>query len=227
MLIIYGRRAYGRMDSHGGEYAHTMFAHVWYMPLFPTQSYWITQSGETPLGFEIGFHGRSILAAYLRMWAPLIGIACLATGSSIMGAVFAALAVWAWLWRGKPAQRRSDFNLVAYGTRCEPGLMPRDMRDRIKNALAAQWEKLALGKPPEDVAQFGAKTIEEASTAYGLLRFAAIERRDPGGHAFADRIAAGQYDKAPAGDGPYRADVKDAPASERLAQAEQSAASPE
>src|SRR4051812_10326395 len=155
MVIIYGRRAYGRVDAHGGEYAHTTFAHLWYMPLFPIQSYWITQDGEAPLGFEIGFHGRSVLAAYLRMWAPLAAIACLATGAPFIGAAFAALGVWAWLWRRAPASRRSDFNLVAYGTRCEPSRMPREMRDRVKRSLDSRWEGLALGKPPEDIAQFG------------------------------------------------------------------------
>ncbi|MEO8551386.1 MAG: hypothetical protein ABI678_15515 [Kofleriaceae bacterium] len=224
MLIIYGRRAYGRVDAHGGEYAHTTFAHLWYMPLFPIQSYWITQEGDAPLGFEIGFHGRSVMTAYLRMWAPLVAIACLASGSPIIGAAFAALGVGAWLWRPAPLARRSDFNFVAYGTRCEPSRMPRDMRDRVKRSLEGRWEDLALGKPPEDIAQFGAKTIDEAATAYGLLRLSAVERRDPNGHNLADRIAAGQYDKAPAGEGPYREDTHDAPASAVLAQVEALAA---
>lgn len=206
MVIIYGRRAYGRVDEHDGEYAQTQFAHIYYMPLFPIQSHWITRGGDAPLGFEIGLHGKSILTAYLRMWAPLVAIACLAT-APLIAIPFAALGIWAWVSRKSPASRRSDFNLASFGTRCEPNRMPRDMRDRVKHALEARWERLALGKPPEDVAQFGATTIEEASTAYGLLRLSAVDRRDPAGHARADRIAAGQYDKPVLGEGPYRAQL--------------------
>jgi hypothetical protein len=212
MVIIYGRRAYGRVDAHGGEHAQTTFAHIWYMPLIPIQSFWITADGGAPRGFEIRAHGRSILLTYLRMWGPLVAIACFAAGSVgalVAGALLSVLSIAAWVARSARPSRRSDFNLVAFGTRCEPARMPTDMRARIKHGLQERWDKLGLTRPPEDIAQYGAKSIAEASTAYGLLRIAGVERRDASAHAAADRITTGQYDVAPAVDGPYREDHAD------------------
>jgi len=212
MVIIYGRRAYGRVDAHAGEHAQTTFAHVWYMPLFPIQSFWITDDSDAPRGFEIRMHGRSVLLSYLRMWGPIAAIGCFVSGSVgglVAGAVLAALSLGAWIARSARPSRRSDFNLVAFGSRCEPQRMPADMLARIKQGLQDRWDKLGLTRPPEDVAQYGAKSLAEASTAYGLLRIAGIERRDPAAHAAADRIAAGQYDAAPAKDGPYREEHAD------------------
>ncbi len=213
MIIFYGSRAYGRVDGHGGEHAQTSFAHVYYMPLFPLQSHWITDTRDgSTRGFQIRAHGKSILATYLRMWGPVVAVACLASGdvaAMLVGAAFAALTVWAWTWRRGRASRRSDFNLVAYGSRCEPRRMTTGMRAQLKTALDARWERLALGRPPDDVAQYGAKNLDEAATAYGLLRLAGVERRDATAHAAADRIAAGTYEAAPDSDGPYRADHHD------------------
>ncbi|MEO6775204.1 MAG: hypothetical protein ABI467_19725 [Kofleriaceae bacterium] len=212
MLIIFGRRVFGRVDMHGGEYAQTMFAHVWYMPLFPIKSYWITQDGGAPRGFEIRLHGRSVLFAYLRMWAPIAAIACFVAGSVgalVAGAVLSALSLAAWAARTARPSRRSDFNLVAFGSRCEPARMPAEMRARVKQGLQERWDQLGLTRPPEDIAQYGAKSIAEAATAFGLLRIAGVERRDPSAHAAADRITSGQYDVTPAADGPYREDHAD------------------
>jgi hypothetical protein len=226
MLILSGRRAYGRVDAHGGEHAQTTFAHIWYMPLLPIQSFWITADGDAPRGFEIRAHGRSILLTYLRMWGPLAAIGCFAAGSVgalVAGALLAVLSIGAWIARSARPSRRSDFNLVAFGTRCEPARMPEDMRARIKQGLQDRWDKLGLTRPPEDIAQYGAKSIAEASTAYGLLRIAAVERRDASAHAAADRISAGQYEAAPAIDGPYRedhTDQADPPVSAVLSQVE-------
>ncbi|HET9989979.1 MAG TPA: hypothetical protein VFQ65_15720, partial [Kofleriaceae bacterium] len=223
MLIIYGRRSYGRVDSHGGEHAQTTFAHVWYMPLFPIQSYWITRDGDAPLGFEINMHGRSVLLAYLRMWGPLVAIGCFAAGSIgalVAGAVISALSIAAWIARTARPSRRSDFNLVAFGSRCEPARMSTEMRARVKQGLQERWDKLGLTRPPEDIAQYGAKSFHEATTAYGLLRIAGTDRRDASAHTAADRIAAGEYDTAPAADGPYREDHADPSVSTVLAQVE-------
>ena len=60
-LIIYGRRPYGRVHQHGGEYAHTTFAHIDFMPLFPIGSFWVTEdrNGQR-MGFPIKLLGRSV-----------------------------------------------------------------------------------------------------------------------------------------------------------------------
>jgi hypothetical protein len=207
MVIVYGHRAYGKVEHCGGQFAQTKFAHLYYMPLFPTGSFWVTaQDRSGTRGFPIRMHGKSVMATYLRMWGPIAAIACLVGGNlvaTLFGAAFAALSAWAWTLSNTRHRRRSDFNLVAFGSRCEPALMDDDMRDAVKRSIEARWEQVAAGRPPEDIARYGAKTLEEAAAAYGLLRLAALDRA-PDADAAADRILAGEIEPLPAGDGPYR-----------------------
>lgn len=204
MFLIWGRRSYGRVAVHGDEYAHSLFYHLWYMPLFPTQSVWVVGRGR---GFGTRWNLESIVAAYLRMWGPLAALACFVAGalpSVIAGGVLAAFSTYAWLARGVRDHRRSDFNLLAFGTRCEPALMFPEMREAMRTSLDARWAKLGLDRTPDDVAQLGARSLEEAVVAYGLLRLAAVDGR--GSHAVANRILTGTYDAPAKGDGPYRDD---------------------
>lgn len=207
MVIVYGHRAYGKVEHCGGQFAQTKFAHIYYMPLFPTGSFWVTaQDRSGTRGFPIRLHGKSVVATYLRMWGPIAALACLVAGSvvaTLFGVAFTALTAWAWIWTNTRHRRRSDFNLVAFGSRCEPSLMDDDMRDVLRRSIEERWLKVAAGRPPEDIARYGAKTLEEAAAAYGLLRLAALDRA-PDANAAADRILAGEIEPLPAGDGPYR-----------------------
>jgi hypothetical protein len=207
MVIVYGHRAYGKVEQHGGQFAQTKFAHIYYMPLIPTGSFWVTaQDRSGTRGFPIRLHGKSVVATYLRMWGPIAALACLFAGNLVatfIGAAIAALSAWAWTSTGARQRRRSDFNLVAFGSRCEPVLMDDDMRAAVRRSIEVRWEKVAAGRPPEDIARYGAKTLEEAAAAYGLLRLAALDRA-PDANAAADRILAGEIEPLPAGDGPYR-----------------------
>jgi hypothetical protein len=141
-------------------------------------------------GFPIDRCGKSVLAGYLRFWGPalaVIGVATLTIPGIALALLAAAACAWAWTWhslRGDHAHRRSDFQFLAYGTRCDPRHFPRDMRARMKVDLDRRWTALATARPPEDVARFGAKTLDEAVTAYGLLRLTALD-----GHAEADAAA--------------------------------------
>jgi hypothetical protein len=213
MIIIYGHRAYGRVDEYGGEYVQTSFAHVYFIPLFPTGSMWVTR--ETPdggkLGLEIPLDGKSVLAAYLRTWGivlaavPFMVAPGVVTGLTAVALV--ALSLYAWTWRGLRgvlARKRSDFNLLAYGTRCEPAKMPSETRVKITAAIEARHAKLPGQRPVEDVARFGATDLDEAVVAYGLLRLAAISHNDPQAEAAAERLVVGSHEALPAGDGPYR-----------------------
>src|SRR6187551_935933 len=115
-VVIYGRRAYGRVHQHEGEYADTQFAHIDFLPLFPLGSFWVTQdlgNGQR-MGFPIKLNGRSVAATYLRIWGLPIGIGMLAGGSlgvAIAGAALLALSLYSWTWRSRraSAHRRSDF----------------------------------------------------------------------------------------------------------------------
>lgn len=214
-VIIYGIREYGRVEDHGGEYAVTRFFHLWFAPLFPTGSSWI--SGAVPggrTGHEISLHGKSVAAGYLRVWGPIIAIGNLAAGLQSLAAahlVVAAIAVGltalSWTWRSlrtDAARRRSDFNFVAFGTRCEPKRMSRALRADLKRDLDHRWDARMPDRSPNDVALHGAADPDEAVIAYGLLRLAGLKRAEAA-HADADRILAGAHVPVATVDGPYRA----------------------
>lgn len=209
-VIIYGQRPYGRLHAHEGEYAHTLFMHVDFIPLFPVESYWITSDlgrGD-PVGFPIKLHGKSVLATYLRFWAPVLAVVAFVSSRSLIATVIAialaGLSAWAWMWgpRSALARRRSDFDRVALGSRCDPAWMTDEMRRRLSRALASQLAQLPDARPPDDVARFGARSIDEAILAYGLLRLSAVEHRAAA--AAADRLLASAFEKLPSDGGPYR-----------------------
>ncbi len=208
-IVIYGRRAYGRVHAHEGEFAETQFAHIDFLPLFPIQSYWITHDdGDQRFGFPIKLHLRSVAAAYLRVWG--IGLALIAmivsgsTAGSVAAAGLLALSIWSWTWRSMrgAARRRSDFNRVAFGARCEPSWMTRPHVAKLRASLDERWGRRDAARPPDDVARFGPNDVNEAVLAYGLLRLAAIDHREAA--ASADRILDSAFEPRAAEDGPYR-----------------------
>jgi hypothetical protein len=222
MVIVFGRRSYGRVDAHGGEHAHTQFAHVYYMPIIPVSSFWVTQDlGGAARGFSIPISGKSVAAAYLRCWGPIAVLGALAAGSIggyIVAALLAAASVFAWTWRslrGPLVLRKSDFQMLAFGTRCDPERMPAEMRERIKHALDERWAALDVKRSPDEVAELGARSSQEAVFAYGMLRLASIDAPRPArdkAAAAARRILAGTHDLQQPSDGPYRAADQGAPA---------------
>lgn len=216
-VVIYGRRAYGRVHEHEGEYADTQFAHIDFVPLFPLGSFWVTQdlgNGQR-MGFPIRLHGRSVLATYLRIWGPIVALGLLATSHSLAGtlcaAAVASLSIWSWTWRsrrGAHAHRRSDFDRVALGSRCDPAWMTDDMRARLGKSLENTLAKREDARPPDDVARFGAKDVQEAVLAYGLLRISSVSHREAS--ASADRLLASAFEQLPQDGGPYREAVASA-----------------
>lgn len=213
-VVIYGRRAYGRVHQHEGEYADTQFAHIDFIPLFPIGSFWVTQdlgNGQR-MGFPIKLNGKSVAATYLRIWGLPIAIALLAAssslGSTIAGVVVGALSLWSWTWRSRRGDmelRRSDFDRVALGSRCNPAWMTADMRDRIGKSLETSLAKREDARPPDDVARFGAKDVQEAVLAYGVLRVSAVKHRAAG--TSADRLLASAFEQLPTEGGPYRESI--------------------
>jgi hypothetical protein len=116
MIIIFGRRAYGRVEVSGGTFILTEFVHLWYLPIAPTGSHLVLSRDPTGLcqNLPIRMHGVSVLAAYLRTWGALGIAACLvaALGASddgwmssmpwlVCAAGLAAAVVVAWTKLGK------------------------------------------------------------------------------------------------------------------------------
>jgi len=153
-----------------------------------------------------------VIAGYTRTWGPLVGLGVMLTGPIGLfvglGCVTAAAATFAWLNVHTPAdQRRSDLNLLAFGTRCDPRLLPRELVDALRPELAERWSQLANGQSPSDVARFGTDDIERAAVAYGVLRLSALAlpRREAADvEAEAARIADNVRELQQLGDGPYR-----------------------
>ena len=75
-VIIYGVRSYGRVDAHAGEHAQTKFFHIWFAPLVPVGSWWVTPTG----GHSIKPNLKSIAAGYLRIWGLIATIGLLTAG---------------------------------------------------------------------------------------------------------------------------------------------------
>jgi hypothetical protein len=125
--------------------------------------------------------------------------------ATVLAIALAALSAWSWMWgprRGALARRRSDFDRVALGSRCDPAWMPDDMRRRLSRTLESQLARLPDARPPDDVARFGARNLDEAILAYGLLRLNTVEHRAAA--AAADRLLASTFDELPSEGGPYR-----------------------
>jgi hypothetical protein len=208
-VVIVGRRSYGRVHAHGGEYAETQFAHIDFIPLFPVGSFWITnEPGGNHFGFPIKLHVRSVAATYLRVWAPAIAALLLVIPSlaaTAGGLAVVALSAWSWTWRsrhGARAQQRSDFDRVALGHRCDPAWLTDDMRAHAARTLTARLAERDGARPPDDVARFGARDLDEAILAYGVLRVTSVEH--PAAGAAAERLRVSAFDRAAPSDGPYR-----------------------
>lgn len=177
------RRTYGRVDEHDGEYVETEFRSWLQIPLVPVRSFWIADDrGRERTGFPLHLQPRSVAAAYLRIWAPGIATAVLVLGGSLATAIAAALfglSAWSWTWwpRDATRRRRSDFDLAAFGSRCDPAWMTDEMHQSLANLLAQRAGAHADPRPPDDVARYGPRNEDEALHAYGALRL--TDARNP------------------------------------------------
>lgn len=218
MIIVYGLHHYGRVGGLRGEHVATKFAHVYWVPLVPICSVWVSRrAGDQLIGFDIKLSGRSVAATYLRMWAPLGAVGAAVTLSPagfVIAAMLAALSAWSWSWRredrGREA-RRALFNLAAFGSACDP--LQRTARDCevLRPRADARFAEVSNGRTPDDVARFGADTPMQAACAYAVLRLvAATTRRKVAVNArlASERILDGLKDAdagALADGGPFRA----------------------
>lgn len=188
MIIIYGTRFYGEVDSYGGQRQLTKFFHIYYAPLIPVGTMWVTRETEGGYGgHAVRMSGRSVLAGYTRIWGPVAAIGAFLAGSAfglVIAGALVALSAWSWTWRSVRSareQRRSDFHLLAFGTRCDPLDMDDHLASVLQAHVAERWAEVADGNSPEDVARLGAANPGQAVLAYASLRLAA--RLAPGEHA--------------------------------------------
>jgi hypothetical protein len=207
-----GGRVFGKVDEYGGEFAASTFWHLWFLPLIPTGSVWICSKAGMAMAHPIRWHARSIAAAYLRTWAPIIWIFGLSADTSAgyaAAGIALAFCAWSWTWRmahRRRAQLRSDFDLVALGSQCPP---ERLLHEEVQQLLArkhAAIAELSGGRSPEDIARFGSASVDELVAAYAVLRLVATQRPPSGpSRLAAQRIIDGRHDRLDHREGVFRA----------------------
>jgi hypothetical protein len=218
MIIVWGSRHYGKVDGHGSEYMSTRFGHLYFIPLIPLESRWVTRvlGGDQLLGFDTPLSARSVLATYLRVWAPFIALGLGAT-MTIWGfaaaAVLLGLSGWSWTWtkvRGREL-RRAQLNQIAFMTACDPLRRPVHQCMSLRREIEARFAEVSHGRTPDDVARLGADTPLEAALAYGCLRIVAAtaegrtaRKAREASERVLDRLTEREVD-ALADGGPYRA----------------------
>lgn len=212
MIVIWGTRRLGKIDARDGQYALTRFAHVYWLPLFPVGSTWVTREGY---GHSMKMSARGVAAGYARTWGPILGAVGVAGAGGAVGFAVAlagvCTAALSMGWRkpqSRAAERKSDMNHAAFGTRCEPSLMPEELIAALRPEVEERWAQLANNQTPSDVARFGTDDPARAAAAYGVLRLTALTLQ-PAQRMAAEqeamRIAEGVRDAAQLGDGgPYR-----------------------
>ncbi|MEI8257807.1 MAG: hypothetical protein WCJ30_19190, partial [Deltaproteobacteria bacterium] len=122
MIVIYGSRMYGKIDRCGPTFVATLFAHIYWLPLFPLGSKLVLEENAdgTHRFIPAGLNWRSVLAAYLRTWGVIGAIAAvfttvplamsqydasgevlemIMTVASVVVCVAAVAGAWAWLGR--------------------------------------------------------------------------------------------------------------------------------
>jgi hypothetical protein len=168
-------RTCGRVDEYEREYVETAFLCAVRLPLVPRRSFWIMETGGARIGFPIRLDLRSVAAAYLRAWAVPVGVAALVVWPSLGGVLVAAALFalfarsWTWWPRDPDALWRIDFDLAAFGSRCDTARMTPAMRARLAEDLARRRADDPAIRTPDEVMDLGPRTAEEALMAYGEL----------------------------------------------------------
>jgi hypothetical protein len=131
-------------------------------------------------GFEIGMAWKSVLAAYARTWGLLAALVLTVTGfggagilTGLLGLAIGALAVSTWvMWskrRTEEAKLRGNLNALAFGTYCAPEYMKGGLRASIEMEVERRARLVESPRPPEDVARFGTRDLDELVRCYGVL----------------------------------------------------------
>ncbi len=85
MIIVWGTKLYGKVDEiEGVGYVATQFGHLFWIPLIPLNSFFVTRDGRHEFeGTPIGLHGKSVLAGYGRVFSVLFILAGLGATNAL------------------------------------------------------------------------------------------------------------------------------------------------
>jgi hypothetical protein len=73
-VIVGGLRLCGRVDETRAGYVVTRFFHIWFVPLVPLSSWFVSAAGTVPIPLSL----RSLIAAYARGFAVVLSLGCTA-----------------------------------------------------------------------------------------------------------------------------------------------------
>lgn len=76
MLFIWGKRNYGAVERVGNISVQTRFGHLWFLPLFPTASYYVDAKGKAAWQLK-RINWRSVAFGYARVWLPVVAVVAL------------------------------------------------------------------------------------------------------------------------------------------------------
>lgn len=224
MIIYFGTRNGGAVDGQAGQYAATRCFHLYFLPIIPLGSIWVTEhSGDGVRGVPIRLHLRSMAALYLRSWGLLATVLLLA-GAGLdahglrnlaAGVLIGAAVSVSWLWRTRRRPRdirAGELLCDALGAYCDPRYLPADRVLAMRQALESFWPRYAGQRSPNDVARLGPSSAQQAVLAYGILRLTACELEGAAGRdaaRLADCILDESYEACSMPGGVYRRDGRD------------------
>lgn len=93
MLFIWGKRNYGAIERVGNISVQTRFGHLWFLPLFPTASYYVDTKAKAAWQLK-RINWRSVAFGYARVWLPVVAVLALLIAraeDSSSGALAAAI----------------------------------------------------------------------------------------------------------------------------------------
>lgn len=69
-MIVAGTRLAGKVDESQAGFVATRFVHVWWVPLIPMSSWFVTEGGARPVPFSL----KSAFVGYVRGWGALAAL---------------------------------------------------------------------------------------------------------------------------------------------------------
>jgi hypothetical protein len=183
MMFVWGTRWYGTVDRCGRQFAATRFFHMWFLPVIPLGTMWVTEDhGIGYQGHAMRWSLKSIAAAYLRssllVLTGLIALIAVPAGAwwtLALPAVAGLGALGSLRWREArgDAARRAELLLSTLPTACDPLRMPRSLARSLHASVERDWAEVANGRTPGDLIERGDGTPAQVAAAFALLRMTA------------------------------------------------------
>jgi hypothetical protein len=183
--IIFGIRYFGAVLGCQGQYVATRFFHLYYLPLIPLGSMWVTGEEEpeqegwlkttekVTLGVPLSLHLLSVLTGYVRAWSLVLAAVCFGREDTPWGWLLLSAFLASWTWRavgGQKARRRRLFG-AATGLFCAPELLPPEQASGLLGRLMTEWRKRYGSGAPE--ALEGPVELATLPLHYAVLRLTA------------------------------------------------------